>query len=239
MTSPSSLLPPVKLQGRDRESAMVLFLVLAGLFIASLVSCNLIFRKFFMWDGLGFTFEQSVGLLPYPLTFLVTDLISEIYGKRKANAVVLSGLAASVLTLLIITLAGHAQATAWSPVTDDQFNHVFGQTALAVGASMAAYLLAQFFDVRIFHFWKSLTQGKHLWLRNNLSTIPSQIVDTTTVLVLLCVVGEIGWDRLGVLLLNGVLFKALVAALDTPLVYLGVGWVRRRFGLAAGQEIEL
>ena len=239
MTSPSSLLPPVKLQGRDRESAMVLFLVLAGLFIASLVSCNLIFRKFFMWDGLGFTFEQSVGLLPYPLTFLVTDLISEIFGKRKANAVVLSGLAASVLTLLIITLAGHAQATAWSPVTDDQFNHVFGQTALAVGASMAAYLLAQFFDVRIFHFWKSLTQGKHLWLRNNLSTIPSQIVDTTTVLVLLCVVGEIGWDRLGVLLLNGVLFKALVAALDTPLVYLGVGWVRRRFGLAAGQEIEL
>ena len=239
MTSPSSLLPPVKLQGRDRDAAMVLFLVLAGLFIASLVSCNLIFRKFFMWDGLGFTFEQSVGLLPYPLTFLVTDLISEIYGKRKANAVVLSGLAASVLTLLIITLAGHAQATAWSPVTDDQFNHVFGQTALAVGASMAAYLLAQFFDVRIFHFWKSLTQGKHLWLRNNLSTIPSQIVDTTTVLVLLCVVGEIGWDRLGVLLLNGVLFKALVAALDTPLVYLGVGWVRRRFGLAAGQEIEL
>ena len=239
MTSPSSLLPPVKLQGRDRESAMVLFLVLAGLFIASLVSCNLIFRKFFMWDGLGFTFEQSVGLLPYPLTFLVTDLISEIFGKRKANAVVLSGLVASVMTLLIITLAGHAQATAWSPVTDDQFNHVFGQTALAVGASMAAYLLAQFFDVRIFHFWKSLTQGKHLWLRNNLSTIPSQIVDTTTVLVLLCVVGEIGWDRLGVLLLNGVLFKALVAALDTPLVYLGVGWVRRRFGLAAGQEIEL
>lgn len=239
MTSPSSLLPPVKLQGRDRDAAMVLFLVLAGLFIASLVSCNLIFRKFFMWDGLGFTFEQSVGLLPYPLTFLVTDLISEIFGKRKANAVVLSGLAASVMTLLIITLAGHAQATAWSPVTDDQFNHVFGQTALAVGASMAAYLLAQFFDVRIFHFWKSLTQGKHLWLRNNLSTIPSQIVDTTTVLVLLCVVGEIGWDRLGVLLLNGVLFKALVAALDTPLVYLGVGWVRRRFGLAAGQEIEL
>jgi uncharacterized integral membrane protein (TIGR00697 family) len=208
-------------------------------FVASLVSCNLIFRKFFLWEWGGMTFEQSVGLLPYPLTFLVTDLISEVYGKRKANLVVLSGLAASVMTLLVITVAGQATATSWSPVTDGQFDHVFGQTALAVGASMAAYLLAQFFDVRIFHFWKRLTQGRHLWLRNNLSTIPSQIIDTTTVLLLLCAVGEIGWDRLGVLLLNGVAFKALVAAPDTPLVYLGVRWMRRRFDLAPGQEIDL
>ena len=230
---------PQKLDGRDRDAALAWFLMLAGLFVASLVSCNLIFRKFFLWEWGGMTFEQSVGLLPYPLTFLVTDLISEIYGKRKANLVVLSGLAASVMTLLVITVAGQATATSWSPVTDGQFDHVFGQTALAVGASMAAYLLAQFFDVRIFHFWKRLTQGRHLWLRNNLSTIPSQIIDTTTVLLLLCAVGEIGWDRLGVLLLNGVAFKALVAALDTPLVYLGVGWMRRRFDLAPGQEIDL
>ena len=238
MTS-SQILTPLKLEGPDRDAAQAWFLTMAGLFVASLVSCNLIFRKFFLWEWGGMTFEQSVGLLPYPLTFLVTDLISEIYGKRKANLVVLSGLAASVMTLLVITVAGQATATSWSPVTDGQFDHVFGQTALAVGASMSAYLLAQFFDVRIFHFWKRLTQGRHLWLRNNLSTIPSQIIDTTTVLLLLCAVGEIGWDRLGVLLLNGVAFKALVAALDTPLVYLGVGWMRRRFDLAPGQEIDL
>lgn len=236
----SSQIPsPRQLNGQDREVAQAWFLVLAGLFIASLVSCNLIFRKFFLWEWGGMTFEQSVGLLPYPLTFLVTDLISEIFGKRKANLVVLSGLAASVITLVIVAVAGQAEAAAWSPVTSDQFDHVFGQTALAVGASMAAYLLAQFLDVRIFHFWKGLTQGRHLWLRNNLSTIPSQIVDTTTVLILLCAVGEIGWDRFGVLLLNGVAFKASVAALDTPLVYLGVGWMRRRFRLDPGQEIDL
>jgi uncharacterized integral membrane protein (TIGR00697 family) len=153
--------------------------------------------------------------------------------------VVLSGLAASTMTLGVVTVAGWADATSWSPVSNSEFDHVFGQTALAVGASMAAYLLAQFIDVRIFHFWKSLTHGKHLWLRNNLSTIPSQIVDTSTVLVLLCAVGEIGWERFGALLLNGVAFKSLVAALDTPLVYLGVGWMRRRFGLLEGQEIVL
>ena len=238
MTTQNPMVPKTLL-GRDKDTAWMGFLILAGLFIASLVTCNLIFRKFFAWDIGGMTFEQSVGLLPYPITFLVTDMISEIYGKRKANLVVFSGLAASILTLGIVTLAGWADATSWSPVSNAEFDHAFGQTALAVGASMAAYLLAQFIDVRIFHFWKSLTHGKHLWLRNNLSTIPSQIVDTSTVLVLLCAVGEIGWERFGALLLNGVAFKSLVAALDTPLVYLGVGWMRRRFGLLEGQEVAL
>ena len=235
----NAVLPPLNLEGRDREAALTGFLILTGLFVASLVSCNLIFRKFFVWELGGLTFEQSVGLLPYPLTFLITDVISEVYGRRKAQGVVLAGLAASFMTLLVIALAGHADAAVWSPVTDAQFDHVFGQTVVAVGASMAAYLLAQFLDVRIFHFWKRLTEGRHLWLRNNLSTIPSQLIDTLTVLALLCLVGEIQWERFGALLLNGVAFKALVAALDTPLVYLAVGWIRRRFALAPGQEIAL
>ena len=190
--SPTAVANPKPLNGQDKDAAMVAFLVLSGLFVASLVSCNLIFRKFFSWDLGGITFEQSVGLLPYPLTFLITDMISEIFGKRKANLVVLSGLAASIVVLLIISMASAANATTWSPVSNQEFDHVFGQTALAVGASMAAYLLAQLIDVRIFHFWKHLTEGKHLWLRNNLSTIPSQLVDTATVLVLLCAVGEGG-----------------------------------------------
>ena len=151
---------PKALHGRDKDVAWLGFLLLSGLFIASLVTCNLVFRKFFTWDMGAITFEQSVGLLPYPITFLVTDMISEIYGKRKANFVVMSGLAASIMTLGVVTVGGWAEATAWSPVSNSEFDHVFGQTALAVGASMAAYLLAQFIDVRIFHFWKSLTHGK-------------------------------------------------------------------------------
>ena len=143
---------PKALHGRDKDVAWLGFLLLSGLFIANLVTCNLVFRKFFTWDIGAITFEQSVGLLPYPITFLVTDMISEIYGKRKANLVVLSGLAASIMTLGVVTLGGWAEATVWSPVSNEEFDHVFGQTALAVGASMAAYLLAQFIDVRIFHF---------------------------------------------------------------------------------------
>lgn len=236
------LSPPLQpASERDRELALGLYLAMAALFVASLISCNLIFRKFFCWTapGIGYTFEASVGLLPYPLTFLVTDLISEIFGKKRADDVVKGGLVASLFVLGVISLAQWVPATVWSPVSDGEFDHVFGQTVLAVGASMAAYLIAQFLDVRIFHYWKQRTGGRKLWLRNNFSTIPSQFVDTVVVLVLLCSVGEIEWGLFGALLINGFGFKVLIAALDTPLVYAGSALIRRRFGLEPGQEITL
>ena len=227
-------------QDSKRELSMRIFLILAALFIASLVACNLIFRKFFHWAPIdGLTFEQSVGLLPYPITFLVTDLISECFGKKKANLVVISGLCASAFTLLIISVRQSIPAADWSPVNDAEFDHVFGSTIVAVSASMTAYLLAQFLDVRLFHFWKKLTNGKKLWLRNNLSTIPSQFIDTLAVLTLMCAAGQIQWELFGTLLLNGVIFKIIVALLDTPLVYIGSWLIRRPFGLKLGEEIKL
>ena len=102
------------------------YLILAGIFIASLVSCNLIFQKFFTWTPFGiYTFEISVGILPYPITFLATDLISELYGKKKADQVVISGLIASVFVMIIVIIANAAQSTIWSPVDDDLFQKVF------------------------------------------------------------------------------------------------------------------
>lgn len=208
------------------------YLVLGGIFIASLVTSNLIFQKFFTWDPLGiYNFEISVGILPYPVTFLVTDIISEIYGRKRANRIVMVGLFASIFTLLIILVADLAQATQWSPVTDDQFHHVFGVTFIGVGASMAAYLAAQFIDVQLFHFWKKLTRGKHLWLRNNASTVSSQFIDTFTVLFLLCSFKLIEWNLFMGLLVNGFLFKVMVALLDTPIIYLIAWRFRKYFGL--------
>ena len=138
-----------------------LYLILAGIFIASLVSCNLIFQKFFefkVWlPFIGYyTFQQSVGLLVYPITFLVTDIISEIYGMKKADRVVITGLIASFFMLLIVTISNHMTATPWSPVDGPTFSKVFGLSGAAVFASMVAYLFAQFIDVRVFHFWKIL-----------------------------------------------------------------------------------
>ncbi|MFQ6612427.1 MAG: queuosine precursor transporter [Fidelibacterota bacterium] len=204
------------------------YLVLAGIFIASLVSANLIFQKFFTWAPFGwYTFELSVGILPYPVTFLCTDLISEMYGKKKADQVVVSGFIASIFTMIVILTANFVPATVWSPVDDQTFHQVFGLFGPAIFASMIAYLTAQFIDIRIFHFWKRLTKGKHLWLRNNGSTIVSQFVDTSTVLLLLCVTGVVEWSRFLSLLENGFLFKVLVALSDTPFFYLGV-WVLKK-----------
>ncbi|MDA0753212.1 MAG: queuosine precursor transporter [Candidatus Marinimicrobia bacterium] len=203
-----------------------LYLIFAGIFIASLVACNLIFQKFFTWNFLGLTFELSVGIIAYPVTFLVTDLISELYGKKRANQVVISGFCASVFTTLLIFISMNATAAEWSPVDSSTFNKVFGLSAPAFLASMMAYLTAQFIDVRIFHFWKRVTKGKHLWLRNNASTMFSQLVDTSMVLLILCSAGAISWERFGSLLLMGWLFKVIVALIDTPIIYFLL-WILR------------
>jgi len=230
---------------KNKILAQRLYLILGILFITSLVVSNLIFKKFFYYYPFDFSifdvklFEISVGILPYPITFLITDLISEIYGKKKANEVVVGGIFASFFAMGIIYVANAAPATDWSPVSDNLFSTVFGSTAIAVLASMLAYLFAQFVDIQIYHFWKKLTQGKHLWLRNNCSTFLSQFIDTATVLLLLCSFGEIDWDLFGGLLIAGFLFKVIIAALDTPFLYLGVYFFRKRFKLDLNEEIKL
>ncbi|MFT5336198.1 MAG: putative integral membrane protein (TIGR00697 family) [Sphingobacteriales bacterium] len=223
-----------------KKSGLGLYLILISIFIAALVGCNLIFQKFFIWESpLGLSFELSVGILPYPITFLVTDIISEFYGKKWANKAVVAGLIASVFMLIVVTIAGAVPATSWSPVGDEQFNSVFGFSGVAVAASMLAYLLAQFLDVKMFHFWKRKTKGKHLWIRNNFSTIGSQAVDTAAVLLLLCTFGVIDWGLFVALFLNGFLFKVLFAAIDTPLFYGIHYWIRKAYNLKLNETFVL
>lgn len=228
----------------QKSSAQLIYLILAGLFIASLVTSNLIFQKFFYWYPFDITlfdvklFEISVGLLPYPVTFLITDILSEIYGKKKANQVVIAGIFASFFSLAIIYVSQQAPATTWSQINDSTFSNVFGAAPLAVFASMMAYLFAQFIDIRVYHFWKKLTKGKHLWLRNNFSTFTSQFIDTLTVLVLLCSFDIISWNKFPGLLIGGVLFKIGIAAVDTPILYLIVYGFRKKFNLKIGEEIR-
>lgn len=233
------------MQLKDKLLAQRIYLVLGGLFITSLVVSNLIFQKFFYWYPMDIElfgsklFEISVGILPYPITFLITDLISEIYGKKRANDIVIVGIFASLFSLLIIYTASQVPATSWSPVDNNLFDTVFGNSTIAVFASMLTYLFAQFIDIQIYHFWKRRTKGKHLWLRNNFSTWFSQFVDTFTIVFLLCAFGIIDWANFKGLLISGFLFKVLVAALDTPFLYLGVFLLRKRFNLKVNEEIDL
>jgi uncharacterized integral membrane protein (TIGR00697 family) len=230
----------------DQRMAYRVYLYLAALFITSLVVSNLIFQKFFYWRPFGDVtlfgaplFEISVGVLPYPITFLITDLISEIYGRKKANRVVTAGIFASFFSMGIVLLANHVPAIKGSPVDDSLFSRVFALSPIAVLASMIAYLFAQYVDIAIYHFWKRLTDGKYLWLRNNFSTFSSQIIDTTTVVGLLCAFGVLPWSMFSGLVISGVIFKITIAFLDTPFLYLFVYLFRRRFNLKRNEEIEL
>ena len=223
-----------------KKEAFRIYLILASMFISALVVSNLIFQKFFYWNPFGlFNFELSVGILPYPLTFLITDIISEIYGKKKANEVVVAGIFASFFSIGIIFVANFVPALENSPVSNETFTQVFGLSPIAVLSSMMAYLFAQFIDIRIYHFWKKKTKGNHLWLRNNFSTFSSQFIDTFTIIFLLCSFDVIPWNLFGSLLLSGFVFKVIIALFDTPLLYLAVGFFRRRYKLTKTSEIDL
>ena len=147
----------------------------------------------------------------YPITFLITDLSVKLQEKR--NQVVTVGIFAAVFSILIVYVADLTPAIPNSPVDNEIFNRVFGSTFIAVLASMLSYLFAQYIDIHIYHFWKKLTKGRMLWLRNNFSTFFSQFIDTFTIIFFMCykcvTMGSIH-------LISGFLFKVLVVVIDTP-----------------------
>jgi uncharacterized PurR-regulated membrane protein YhhQ (DUF165 family) len=238
------------------------YVYLGAVFIASLVVCNLIVQKFFVWEPFGLKnfFYLSAGIIPYPITFLVTDILSECYGKKRANQVVLAGLAASIFVVFVVVLSDGIRAgdagifhstlrtlSGADAMTgkelpaeklDLYFHQIFGRTSRAVAASMIAYLVAQLVDIQLFHFWRRLTNGKHLWIRNNFSTITSQLVDTTLVVSLLFLGTDIQ-GRIPQMILSGWVFKILMALSDTPFFYLAVLHWRKRFPVQVAAHDDL
>ena len=232
------------MDNKKEKLAKKIYLYLAGLFITSLVVSNLIFQKFFYWYPIDIEildnklFELSVGILPYPITFLITDLISEIYGKKKAKDVVITGIFASFFSIILLLISEAVPAVENSPISDEEFKKVFSVSSIAVFASMLAYLIAQLVDIRIYHFWKKLTKGKLLWLRNNFSTFSSQFIDSSLVIGLLCFFDILSWDLFWGLVLSAFIFKVLVALFDTPFLYFFVWLFRKKFNLKINEEIK-
>jgi uncharacterized integral membrane protein (TIGR00697 family) len=211
------------------------FLVLAGLFLGTLGMLNILgLTRFLELGHIGsWPIVVAVGALPYPITFLCTDLISELWGEQRAAQVVWVGLLLNGWVVLILWLGGLLPGLADAP--EATFFEIQRLAFGSVGASMAAYLTAQFVDVRLFHFWKQRTDGKALWLRNNGSTLISQLVDTSAVVlishygahVLPVRAGEPVLPQLGAFIASGYLFKALAALADTmPFIWL-TGWLRQ------------
>lgn len=243
-----------------RKRRQRVFLVLSGIFLGTLALLNVLgISRFidlsFTVFGISIPMVVAVGVLPYPITFLCTDLISELYGEKRARDMVWVGLLLNGWVVFLLWLGGAlpgfepVDAATGLPVPDAAgrlpvFYEVRQLAFGAVAASMIAYMAAQFCDVRLFHFWKKLTRGRHLWLRNNASTMTSQLLDTTAVILIThfyahalpVAADEPLWPQLLVFIASGYVFKLSVAALDTGPAYLAVRWLRPYLGLKANEE---
>ena len=207
-----------------------------AVFVTFVVLTNTVGVKLFTAFGI----VLPVSIIWFPLTFLITDIVSEMYGARRARFLVIMGFCMSLLLLAFSLIGIRLPVASFYPLQED-YTNIFGPIWRLLFGSMAAYLLAQLIDVRLFHFWKKLTKGKHLWLRNNASTMISQFIDTFTVNTIFLYknptifTGDFS-DLMGVIL--GVyILKVAIAALDTPLCYLGVWFVERMTGVK-GEDIS-
>ena len=213
------------------------FLALSGMFLGSLAMLNILGVTRFL--NVAFFIEGSeawrykvaiaVGVLPYPITFLCTDFISELYGRRRANQVVLMGFFLNLWVMAVLWIGGAWPGFEAGGAKTGVFFEVRRLAFGAVAASMIAYLAAQYIDVQIFHFWRRVTNGKHLWLRNNGSTLVSQLVDTISVILITHYYAHaLPLDKsapialqLVAFIATGYVFKVVMALLDTIPFYVG------------------
>ena len=220
------------------------YLVLTTLFSVVLVLTNIIGVKLFQGPFNPTSHALTTGIITYPVTFLLTDVVSEIWGQKKASAMVLIGFLMSIVMLLFVQIAIHLPAHPYWVAPNNPFgfettgdyqnafNSVFSVNSKLLFGSMLAYMVAQLLDVKLYHMWRRVTKGKYLWIRNNGSTSISQLVDTLIVNSILFYWG-LGWEFWqGIsVMLTIYFYKLILAILDTPLIYLVVAFIKKKFDL--------
>jgi queuosine precursor transporter len=213
----------------------IVFTILAGLFITNAVIAELIGTKLI---HIG-PFIMSIGIIPWPIVFLTTDLINEYYGKEGVKK--LSFLTASLVAYAFIVLFFAIKVPAAqgiSAVTDEEFFAVFGQSLWIIVGSIVAFLISQFVDVFVFWMLRNQTGGKMIWLRSTGSTVVSQLIDTFVVLgIAFWLPGKMSTDTFINAALTGYTFKLIIAVALTPLIYLGHYLVYKYLGEKTAQKI--
>ena len=259
MTPSISTLHPIEASELHARRERV-FLVLAGLFLGSMTMLNIMGTSRFIdlsfeLFGLRIPMALAIGVLPYPVTFLCTDFISELYGRKRATFLVWVGLLLNLWVVLFLWLGGALPpAVEFDPSTglpptdayDFAFYRIRFLTMGAVVASMIGYLAAQLCDVSLFHFWKRLTGGRHLWLRNNGSTVVSQFVDSFAVITITHFYARgipidpdaALWPQLWIFIASGYVFKIVVALVDTLPFYMGVHYLSRYLELDSNADSD-
>jgi uncharacterized integral membrane protein (TIGR00697 family) len=209
-------------QGSDKNEDRA-FILLVSMFVGALVISSVLASKIITVLGL----MVPAGVLAYCITFVVTDVISEIWGKERANRVVFSGFITLLVTFLLIRLAlAWDAAPFWTEQEQKAFSAVLGRsTSRIIIASCIAYLVSQYHDIWAFHVWRRVTEERHLWLRNTASTVISQFIDT----LIFITIAFYGTVPVLPLIKGQYLIKVLIALLDTPFVYLVVTLIRRGY----------
>jgi uncharacterized integral membrane protein (TIGR00697 family) len=197
----------------------IVFLVLAGFFITNAIVAELIGGKLVQFFGL---FTQSIGIILWPVIFLLTDLINEYYGKDGVRKLTYITVGLISFTFIVLSVALSIPATSFSPVSDSVFNTIFGQSQWIIVGSIIAFLLSQLVDVYVFWMFKKATGDKHIWLRATGSTMVSQLIDTFVVQFIAFVLpGKWPFSEFLVNASWGYAFKLLVALALIPMIYLG------------------
>jgi queuosine precursor transporter len=214
------------------ERRQWLFIFLAGMFITSAVTAELISNKlidipleFSLFGSQLGPFTTIVGVLPWPIVFLLTDLMNEFYGKKAVQRLswitaILIAYCFLILSVAIELPAKEIQGS--SLATDAEFNKVFGQAQMVIVGSIAAFLFSQLVDVMVFHWLKSKTGNRMIWLRSTGSTVFSQLIDTYIVLYIGFVLpGNMSWSDFMTIAPTNYVLKIIIAVSLTPLIYAG------------------
>lgn len=187
-------------------------LILNCVFVVSLILSNILAAKIVTFGS----FVIPAAVVAYPITFLMTDIVGEIWGKKQANLTVKIGLACQILSLGLIFLAIQLPVAGFAD-NQEVFQSIMGAGVRVTLASMTAYICSQSWDVAVFHSLKAKSNGKHKWLRNNVSTMTSQIIDTS-IFITVAFYGVV--PNLLVMILSQYVIKFTFALLDTPIFYL-------------------
>jgi uncharacterized integral membrane protein (TIGR00697 family) len=197
----------------------LVFIILAGFFVTNAIVAELIGGKLVQFFGL---FTQSLGIILWPVVFLLTDLINEHYGKTGVRRLTYITVGLIIYTFILISIGLQIPAVGFSPVNDSVFKTVFGQSQWIIVGSIIAFLLSQLVDVYIFWIFRNKTGGKLIWLRATGSTVVSQLIDTFVVQYIAFVLpGKWAFDEFVVNASWGYSFKLLVAICLIPLIYAG------------------
>ncbi|NCN40677.1 queuosine precursor transporter [bacterium] len=225
-------LPPSAASAHKRRE--LVFLILAGIFVTNAIVAELIGGKLFTWGP----FTMSLGVLPWPVVFLATDLVNEYFGKNGVRRLTFLTVALIIYAFAVLFIGIVIPAAGFSPVDDEAFQKVFGQSLWIIFGSLVAFLVSQFVDVFVFWAVRAKTEGKYLWLRATGSTAVSQLIDTFVILgIAFYLPGKLSLNEYMITSASNYSYKLAIAVALTPLIYLGHNVIDRFLGERQAEDL--